>query len=49
MVPEWAPNAHPIVVHFPIALLVLAILADFLSVVLWRHTWLQWNYGSVPP
>ena len=22
--PEWAPNVHPIIVHFPIALLVIA-------------------------
>lgn len=26
--PEWAPNVHPILVHFPIALLVIAVLFD---------------------
>lgn len=41
MVPEWAPNVHPIIVHFPIALLILAVMADLLSL-LWRQQWLQW-------
>ncbi len=26
--PEWAPNVHPILVHFPLALLVIAVLFD---------------------
>ena len=26
--PEWAPNVYPILVHFPIALLVIAVLFD---------------------
>lgn len=28
LVPEWAPNVHPLVVHFPIALLFAAVLVD---------------------
>lgn len=28
LLPEWAPNVHPILVHFPIALLVIAVLFD---------------------
>ncbi len=28
MLPEWAPNAHPLLVHFPIALFVAALVAD---------------------
>ncbi|MFU8861717.1 MAG: DUF2231 domain-containing protein [Cyclonatronaceae bacterium] len=30
ILPEWAPNIHPIVVHFPIALLAVAVLLDFI-------------------
>ena len=30
--PEWAPNLHPVLVHFPIALLVTAVAVDFLAV-----------------
>ena len=29
--PDWAPNIHPIVVHFPIALLTTAIVVDLVS------------------
>jgi uncharacterized membrane protein len=29
--PEWAPNIHPLIVHFPIALLVSAALVDLAS------------------
>lgn len=29
--PEWAPNLHPMVVHFPIAILSIAIFFDFAS------------------
>jgi uncharacterized membrane protein len=28
LVPEWAPNVHPLIVHFPIALLFVAALVD---------------------
>ena len=32
MTPDWAPNLHPVVVHFPIALLTVAVVIDLLSV-----------------
>lgn len=35
IVPEWAPNLHPLVVHFPISLLVAAALVD-LAGLFWR-------------
>ena len=31
LVPEWAPNIHPMIVHFPIAILLAAIGADLLG------------------
>ena len=31
LTPDWLPNVHPIVVHFPIALLPVAALVDLLS------------------
>lgn len=36
LTPDWLPNIHPIVVHFPIALLPVAALIDLLSL-FWRH------------
>ena len=49
--PDWAPNVHPMVVHFPIAWLIAAIAVDFysqalpLSVALPRHPWAQATAG----
>lgn len=28
LLPDWAPNVHPLIVHFPVALLVTAVLLD---------------------
>ncbi len=41
LVPEWAPNVHPMVVHFPIALLFTAALVDFLALVIRPWRWLR--------
>ena len=32
-VPEWAPNIHPIIIHFPIVLLIIAVLFDLAGLV----------------
>lgn len=40
IIPEWAPNIHPLIIHFPIAILILAVLANFLSLVLRKFEWL---------
>jgi uncharacterized membrane protein len=41
LVPEWAPNIHPMIVHFPIAFIVGAIGADLLSLAVRRWDWLR--------
>ena len=33
LIPAWAPNVHPMIVHFPIVLVMLAALADFINLV----------------
>lgn len=33
LLPPWAPNLHPLVVHFPIALWVAAVTADLLAMI----------------
>ncbi len=38
-IPEWAPNLHPMIVHFPIALFMLAILMDVAGYVLPKDWW----------
>ncbi len=39
-IPEWAPNIHPLIIHFPIALLVVAVFLDVVSVWL-KKDWLR--------
>ncbi len=45
LIPEWAPNLHPMVIHFPIAIISLAVLMDLLNLLLPKdQTW--WNEKS---
>tara|TARA_B100001123_G_scaffold331033_1_gene373162 strand:+ start:1088 stop:2167 length:1080 start_codon:yes stop_codon:yes gene_type:complete len=37
LTPDWAPNIHPIVVHFPIALLVVAVAVDLVGLFFRRN------------
>ncbi len=39
LIPEWAPNIHPILVHFPIAIILLAVLMDLLNFFLPDKWW----------
>jgi uncharacterized membrane protein len=40
LVPSWAPNLHPLVIHFPIALLIVAVMADVVDHFVGRPSWL---------
>ncbi len=41
LIPEWMSNVHPLIVHFPVALLVIAVLTDFLSLIFKRYGWIR--------
>jgi len=32
--PDYAPNVHPLLVHFPIAILILAAIANFVTLLI---------------
>lgn len=40
ILPEWAPNIHPLIIHFPIAVLTIAVLFDFIYQI-WDRNWLS--------
>ncbi len=41
LIPDWAPNLHPMIIHFPIALVSLAVLLDLGSLFLKSQSWLR--------
>ena len=41
LIPAWAPNLHPLVVHFPIAWLTAALIVDLIALVLPRTAWAE--------
>lgn len=40
LLPEWAPNVHPMLVHFPIAVFITALFFDFVKF-FWKKDWLH--------
>src|SRR5688572_25382928 len=49
LVPPWAPNLHPLLVHFPIAWLTAALMLDLISLVLPRTAWAETMAGVLYP
>ncbi|MEX1063516.1 MAG: DUF2231 domain-containing protein, partial [Balneolaceae bacterium] len=41
MSPDWPPNLHPLFVHFPIALLLLAVFLDAIRLALKNQSYLN--------
>src|SRR5688572_32118099 len=41
LIPSWAPNFHPLVIHFPIVLVMTAAVVDLVDVAFERSPWLQ--------
>ncbi len=39
MIPDWVPNIHPLLIHFPIAILIIAFVFDVLALVLPKKWW----------
>ena len=39
--PDWAPNVHPLLIHFPIVLLIGAVVLDLIAVIAHRSRTLQ--------
>lgn len=49
LLPAWAPNLHPLLVHFPIAWLTAALIVDLISLVLPRAAWAETMAGVLYP
>jgi uncharacterized membrane protein len=43
--PEWAPNVHPLIIHFPIALLISAVFVDLVS--LFTRRWEGVQFAAI--
>ena len=41
LIPNWAPNFHPMVIHFPIVLVMTAAVVDLVDVAFERSPWLK--------
>ena len=41
LLPSWAPNFHPLVIHFPIVLVMTAAVVDLVDVAFERSAWLK--------
>lgn len=43
LIPDWVPNIHPLIVHFPIASILIAILFDLAATILKKQNWLRYS------
>jgi uncharacterized membrane protein len=43
LLPDWIPNVHPMVVHFPIASILIAFLFDLAATILKKQNWLRYS------
>lgn len=43
LVPDWAPNIHPLIIHFPIALLITAVGMNLLMLLFKQIEWLKYT------
>lgn len=39
--PGWMPNIHPLLIHFPIVLLLLVVLVHLTAIIVWKLPWLR--------
>jgi uncharacterized membrane protein len=49
LLPDWAPNIHPLVVHFPIAWWIAAVIVDLIALMLPRAAWANTTASALDP
>ena len=47
LIPGWAPNLHPLIIHFPIALLIAGAMVDLVDALFERPPWLGVGSASL--
>lgn len=41
ILPQWIPNIHPLIIHFPIVLFLLVFLVHLTALIVWKLQWLR--------
>jgi uncharacterized membrane protein len=41
LIPDWAPNIHPMIVHFPITLFIIAVFFDVIHLFFKKYDWIS--------
>jgi uncharacterized membrane protein len=49
LLPDWAPNIHPLLVHFPIAWWIGAVLVDLIALTVPRAAWAETTASILYP